>query len=684
MGIKISQKEISLDLQNQGFTNTIYSQEGDTDSRQLTISLFDDGEKYIIDGSSNVYLEGVRADNASVHRKVDSFNDNVVKVLFKNEELCVKGVAKYKVVIYGNDGGILSSVPFKVKVYENVYDGNGIIASPTYTELEETLNKVKELETTISNNETVRENNENVRKEKESERVENEENRKEAESLRTFTEEQRVQSEDTRNSNENTRKSNESERVTSESERVLAENTRTENESTRNSNENERILNEDNRTSAEKSREQAESKRVSSETGRITNEESRATAENKRSSAEETRVGNEDRRKESEQLRVTNETSRINAEEARVTEFNDIKSEFETISSKAENMNVEAISSDDSSDDMYQVKVTNKNGESTTSPNLLNKIEIGTVETEMYDQEASASITGKFGEQKLNLRIPVGKPFKIKKSYKSIVEMNENIANDLELGEFCIIDTGSVEDEDTAKLYMRNVSGASFLTDLSGAQGIQGVKGDVGETPNLTIGTVETGAEGSQATATITGTAENPILNLTIPRGMTGTVENISGASIPYSSSEDEKSIKDVVDDKLGKTEQASDSATVNGHTVESNVPANAQFTDTVPIVDAELSEKSTNAVQNKVVAGKFAELETDLGNVTGTVLTATLTTGETTLEITSEAIKTTSMVDLYTDVYGINPTDATVADGKITLTFKDQTRDISVKAVIK
>ena len=144
------------------------------------------------------------------------------------------------------------------------------------------------------------------------------------------------------------------------------------------------------------------------------------------------------------------------------------------------------------------------------------------------------------------------------------------------------------------------------------------------------------------------------------------------------------KVVNAALKDKLGKTEQASDSATVNGHTVESNVPANAQFTDTVPEVDAELSETSTNAVQNKVVAGKFAELETDLGTVTGTVLTATLTTGETTLEITSEAIKTTSTVDLYTDVYGINPTNATVADGSLTLTFKAQTKDISVKAVIK
>ena len=48
------------------------------------------------------------------------------------------------------------------------------------------------------------------------------------------------------------------------------------------------------------------------------------------------------------------------------------------------------------------------------------------------------------------------------------------------------------------------------------------IRGEVGATPNLTIGTVATLPEGSQATATITGTSENPVLNLGIPVGYTG------------------------------------------------------------------------------------------------------------------------------------------------------------------
>ena len=53
----------------------------------------------------------------------------------------------------------------------------------------------------------------------------------------------------------------------------------------------------------------------------------------------------------------------------------------------------------------------------------------------------------------------------------------------------------------------------------AGAQGPKGEQGDTGTTPNLTIGSVSTGTE---AAATITGTAEAPVLNLTLPKSGTG------------------------------------------------------------------------------------------------------------------------------------------------------------------
>lgn len=60
----------------------------------------------------------------------------------------------------------------------------------------------------------------------------------------------------------------------------------------------------------------------------------------------------------------------------------------------------------------------------------------------------------------------------------------------------------------------------------TGEQGPQGPKGDTGATPNIQIGTVQTLEPGQQATASMSGTPENPLLNLGIPKG-----ENAEGNS---------------------------------------------------------------------------------------------------------------------------------------------------------
>ena len=55
-----------------------------------------------------------------------------------------------------------------------------------------------------------------------------------------------------------------------------------------------------------------------------------------------------------------------------------------------------------------------------------------------------------------------------------------------------------------------------------GAKGDKGDKGDTGATPNLSIGTVTTLEAGQNATASMGGTAESPVLNLGIPKGAKG------------------------------------------------------------------------------------------------------------------------------------------------------------------
>lgn len=58
--------------------------------------------------------------------------------------------------------------------------------------------------------------------------------------------------------------------------------------------------------------------------------------------------------------------------------------------------------------------------------------------------------------------------------------------------------------------------------ELLAQAGQDGNDGDDGVSPNLTIGTVTTGAAGSNAAASITGTFPNLLLNLTLPRGLQG------------------------------------------------------------------------------------------------------------------------------------------------------------------
>ena len=68
-------------------------------------------------------------------------------------------------------------------------------------------------------------------------------------------------------------------------------------------------------------------------------------------------------------------------------------------------------------------------------------------------------------------------------------------------------------------------TGSAGVDGVDGATGPTGPTGPAGAdavTPTLTIGTVTTGAPGTDANATITGTAPDFVLNLTIPQGPTG------------------------------------------------------------------------------------------------------------------------------------------------------------------
>lgn len=66
-------------------------------------------------------------------------------------------------------------------------------------------------------------------------------------------------------------------------------------------------------------------------------------------------------------------------------------------------------------------------------------------------------------------------------------------------------------------------------------------------------------------------------------------------------------------------------------------------------------------------------------GDYGWTDLTGTLTAGSTSLTIQHEIITTTTTIEIYTDTFGVNPTNAVVTTGQIVLTFNAQASDVGV-----
>ncbi len=81
---------------------------------------------------------------------------------------------------------------------------------------------------------------------------------------------------------------------------------------------------------------------------------------------------------------------------------------------------------------------------------------------------------------------------------------------------------------------------------------------------------------------------------------------------------------------------------------------------------------------ENKTIRNAINELHNKKLAVTD--LTDTLTAGQTSLTIQNAVIATTSTIDIFTDTFGVNPTNVVVTTGQIVLTFEAQQSDLGVK----
>lgn len=66
-------------------------------------------------------------------------------------------------------------------------------------------------------------------------------------------------------------------------------------------------------------------------------------------------------------------------------------------------------------------------------------------------------------------------------------------------------------------------------------------------------------------------------------------------------------------------------------------------------------------------------------GDYGWTDLTGTLVAGQTSLTIQHSIITTDKTIEIFTDIFGVNPTNVVVTTGQIVLTFSAQANDVGV-----
>ena len=137
---------------------------------------------------------------------------------------------------------------------------------------------------------------------------------------------------------------------------------------------------------------------------------------------------------------------------------------------------------------------------------------------------------------------------------------------------------------DTYTIYLTDESTYTFTV----TNGAKGEKGDTGATPNIQIGTVQTLDPGQQATASMTGTPENPLLNLGIPKGAKGDPGEGGGGTV------DPEQIKQVVNDYLEENP-------VSGMTAEQEQQLNQNTTD-VSNLKSDIVVKGLSLIEKQLI----------------------------------------------------------------------------------
>lgn len=202
---------------------------------------------------------------------------------------------------------------------------------------------------------------------------------------------------------------------------------------------------------------------------------------------------------------------------------------------------------------------------------------------------------------------------------------------------------GTVNPKD---LYIWDVDQSSW--ENQGA--LQGVQGDPGDAATITIGSVTSGAVPSVVNS---GTTSAAVLDFVLQKGDTGSQGPSGTISVGSVTS--------------GQTASVTNSGTATAAVFDFVLPKGDKGDQGNPTTVNGKSGNNITLVESDIV----------------TTLTATLSIGSDTVTFTDDSITNTCFLDVYTDTFGVNPTNMVQSSSTVTLTFPVQESAVVVKLIV-
>lgn len=642
--------KITLDLYAKNVV-AVNAKQYDNKTRFVEITCVENGIIFQVDKlTMSAFIRFKKPDDNGVFNEVEVTSDGKLKIELTEQMLSASGRAIADVFllrkvftsaekptniddIYKVNAPIISIMDFYINITPTALNHSQIESSYEFNALTNALaqidynnKKVVELDKTLTRNENIRNNNESTRQNNEQTRINSENQRINAENIRNTSEDKRTKSENERIKQENIRNTSEQQRISSEDSRIINENDRKTNENIRKSNESQRQTNETNRISSEDKRLSAETDRQSNETARQKNESTRQTSEN-------TRISNETDRANAEAERVKNEITRISNENTRNTQETKRQADTTTAITNANNA---AKNANDKANDLqnkldnHHFVLTNELENSVSSTSTTHAPTANAVKT-AYDKAVSVENTINSNKNNWNdkyTRNEIDNKFSTLESniyWKEAVSTYTDIAKTYPNPQ----DGWTVNVKDTDYTY--RYSGTSWIAISANAipKATQSVDGLLSKEDKTNYDDTNSKKHTHSNKSVLDGitsalvTTWNTVTNKLDKTGDASNVTNtITTASTRVNLSTGEKlsislgkiakwfsdlktvafsgSYNDLSNKPSSMPANGGNSTTVNGHTVNSDVPANAKFTDTNTWrpVETSLSNQNLNDIK--------------------------------------------------------------------------------------